>query len=134
MKIAIVGSREYENVRKVKNLLTDLRRKFGDKLIIISGGAKQGADKYVKKYALEFGIKYKEFNPAHTVHNLYSAMSEGYYGRPYHVSQFHHRNMLIAKDCNYMIALIPNHATAYHGSESAIKQAIKLDKKVVIIT
>ena len=133
MKIAIIGSREYENIRKIKNLLTDLKHKFGEELIIISGGAKQGADKHVKKYALEFGLNYKEFNPAHTPQNLYSAMSEGYYGRPYHVSQFHHRNMLIAKDCNYMIALVPTGLSA-NGSESAIKQAIKLNKKVVIIT
>lgn len=133
MKIAIVGSREYENIRKIKNLLTGLRQKFGNELIIISGGAKHGADKHVKKYALEFGIEYKEFNPAHTPQNLYSAMSERYYGKPYHVSQFHHRNMLIAKDCDYMIALVPEHAKA-NGSESAIKQATKLDKKVVIIT
>jgi predicted Rossmann fold nucleotide-binding protein DprA/Smf involved in DNA uptake len=86
MKIAIIGSRTYENTRKVKNLLTELKMKFGDDLVIISGGAKQGADKYVKKYALEFGLNYKEFNPAHTPQNLYSAMSEGYYARPYHVS------------------------------------------------
>jgi hypothetical protein len=133
MKIAVIGSREYENTRKIKNILSDLKKKFGKELIIISGGAKQGADKYVKKYALEFGLNYKEFNPAHTPVNLYSAMSEGYYGRPYHVSQFHHRNMLIAKDCNYMIALVPKNATV-NGSESAIKQAMKLEKKVVIIT
>ena len=133
MKIAIIGSREYENIRKIKNLLTDLKRKFGEELIIVSGGAKQGADKHVKKYALEFGLNYKEFNPAHTPQNLYSAMSEGYYGRPYHVSQFHHRNMLIARDCDYMIALVPQGSKA-DGSESAIKQAIKLNKKVVIIT
>ena len=133
MKIAIIGSRTYENTRKIKNLLTELRKKFAEDLVIISGGAKQGADKYVKKYALEFGIIYKEFNPAHTPQNLYSAMSEGYYAKPYHVSQFHHRNMLTARDCDYMIALVPAGSKA-NGSESAIKQAIKLDKKVVIIT
>ena len=133
MKIAIIGSRTYENTRKIKNLLTELRKKIAEDLVIISGGAKQGADKYVKKYALEFGIIYKEFNPAHTPQNLYSAMSEGYYAKPYHVSQFHHRNMLIARDCDYMIALVPAGSKA-NGSESAIKQAIKLDKKVVIIT
>ena len=47
-------------IRKIKNLLTDLRRKFGNELIVISGGAKDGADKHVKKYALEFEIEYKE--------------------------------------------------------------------------
>ena len=133
MKVAIIGSRQYENVRKIKNLLTDLRRKFGDELVIISGGAKDGADKYVKKYAIEFEITYKEYNPAHTPKNLYSAMSEHYYDKPYHVSQFHHRNNLIAKNCDCMIALVPNGAKA-NGSESAIKSAQKHQKKVVILS
>ena len=133
MKVAIIGSRGYENIRKIKDTLFQLKQKFGDKLIIISGGAKDGADKYARKYALEFGIRYREFNPAHTIKNLYSAMSEIYYEKPYHVSQFHHRNMLIAKDCNYMIALIPE-GVQHNELQSAIKQAIKLDKKVVIIT
>ena len=64
MEVAVIGSRQYENVRKIKDTLTNLRQKFGDDLVIISGGAKDGADKYARKYALEFGIRYKEFNPA----------------------------------------------------------------------
>ncbi len=133
MKVAIIGSRTYENVRKVKDLLSDLKQKFGTDLVIISGGCKDGADKYVRKYALEFGIQYKEFNPAHTPRNLYSAMSEDYYGKPYHVSQFHHRNLLIARTCDVMIALIPNGEKA-DGSESAIKSAKRFKKNVVIIS
>ena len=133
MKVAVIGSRDYQNIRKIKLTLFELKRKFGDKLIIISGGAKYGADKFARKYALEFGMRYREFNPAHTTKNLYSAMSDDYYDKPYHVSQFHHRNNLIAKNCDYMIALIPNGSTA-NGSESAIKSAQKHEKKVVILS
>ena len=133
MKVAVIGSREYENIRKIKETLFQLKSKFGNTLIIISGGAKDGADKYAKKYALEFGIKYKEFNPAHTIKNLYSAMSETYYEKPYHVSQFHHRNMLIARDCDVMMAFIPAGFIG-QGSMSAIKQAKKLNKPVTIIS
>lgn len=133
MKVAIIGSREYNNTRKIKDILTSLKRKFGAELKIISGGAKDGADKHVKKYTIEFGIDYQEFNPAYTPRNLYSGMSDGYYGKPYHVSQYHHRNMLIAKACDTMIALIPRGAKAT-GTESAIKSIQKLNKPVVIIT
>tara|TARA_R110001592_G_scaffold10504_8_gene54383 strand:- start:120 stop:521 length:402 start_codon:yes stop_codon:yes gene_type:complete len=133
MKVAVIGSREYENIRKIKETLFQLKSKFGNTLIIISGGAKDGADKYARKYALEFGIKYKEFNPAHTIKNLYSAMSETYYEKPYHVSQFHHRNMLIARDCDVMMAFIPAGFIG-QGSMSAIKQAKKLNKPVTIIS
>ena len=132
MKVAVIGSRDYQNIRKIKDTLFQLKQKFGNKLIVISGGAKHGTDKYARKYALEFGIKYKEFNPAHTIKNLYSAMSETYYEKPYHVSQFHHRNMLIAKDCNVMMAFIADGDDA-NGSMSAIKQAKKLDKPVTIM-
>ena len=133
MKVAITGSRYYENIRKIKLTLFELKQKFASKLIVISGGAKHGADKFARKYALEFGIKYKEFNPAHTTKNLYSAMSDTYYDKPYHVSQFHHRNMLIARDCDVMMAFIANGDTS-NGSISAIKQAKKLKKPVTIVS
>jgi len=132
MKVALIGSRDYANIRRIKDTLFQLKQKFGSDLIIISGGAKYGADKFARKYALEFGIRYKEFNPAHTTKNLYSAMSDDYYSKPYHVSQFHHRNMLIARDCNVMIAFI-NEQESSNGSMSAIKKAKKLNKPVTII-
>jgi len=132
MKVAIVGSREYTNMRKMKGFIFDLKNKFGDELIIISGGCGTGADKYAKKYALEFGISYKEYNPAHTPKNLYSSMHEGYYGKPYHVSQFFHRNRLIAKACDVCVAFIPERTKA-SGSLSTIAEADKLGKKTVII-
>ena len=133
MKVAIIGSRRYENTRKIKDALFKLKQKFGTDLIVISGGAQYGADKFARKYALEFGISYKEFNPAHTTKNLYSAMSDNYYDKPYHVSQFHHRNMLIARDCDVMMAFIPNGDDG-NGSLSAIKNAKKLKKPVTIIS
>ena len=133
MKVAIIGSRYYENTRKIKDALFQLKQKFKDDLIIISGGAQHGADKFARKYALEFGIEYQEYNPAHTTKNLYSAMSDNYYEKPYHVSQFHHRNMLIAKACDVMMAFIPSGNNA-NGSMSAIKNAKKLNKPVTIIT
>ena len=133
MKVALIGSRDYANIRRIKDTLFQLKQRFGQDLIIISGGAKYGADKYARKYALEFGIQYKEFNPAHTTKNLYSAMSDDYYNKPYHVSQFHHRNMLIARDCDVMMAFIGNNDVS-NGSMSAIKKAKKLNKPVTIIT
>lgn len=133
MKVAIIGSRRYEKSRKIRDMITVLKNKFGEDLTIISGGAKDGADRYAKKYAIEFGVRYKEFNPAHTPKNLYSAMTESYYGKPYHASQFHHRNYLIAQDCDVMMAFIP-YEDRSPGSESAIKAAKRLGKKVIIIT
>ena len=131
-KVAIVGSRSYENKNKIRDMIFTLKNKLPN-LEIVSGGAANGADRYAKKFALELGVGYAEFNPAHTNRNLHSAMSDSYYSKPYHVSQFHHRNLLIARDCDVMIALIPKGVDA-KGSESAINAAKRLNKKVVVLT
>lgn len=133
MRIAIIGSRTYENKLKIKDMIHKLKLMFGDDLEIVSGGAKDGADKYAKKYALELGVKYREFNPSHTVKNLYSAMPDEYYNKPYHVSQLFHRNELIAKYCDKMIAFI-NMQTKSSGSKHAVDMAQKHNKPFVIVT
>ena len=132
MKIAIIGSREYENKNKIRDMIYKLKQAFGDKLEIVSGGAQNGADKYAKKFAIEFGITYKEFNPAHTVRNLYSVMPDGYYSKPYHTSQFFHRNELIAKYCDKMVAFIDSNV-ASKGSYHAVSMAQKHNKPVIIV-
>ena len=57
MKVAIVGSRRYENKKKIKDFVFKLKEQYGTDTIIVSGGCKTGADKYAKKYALEFDVK-----------------------------------------------------------------------------
>lgn len=133
MKIAIIGSRCYENKNKIKQMIYKLKQEFGDNLEIVSGGADAGADRYAKKYALELGVKYVEFNPAHTVKNLYSAMPDSYYSKPYNVSQFFHRNELIAKYCDKMIAFIDSNSKT-KGSDHAINMAKKHKKDSIIIS
>jgi len=133
IKIGIVGSREYSNKRKVQKALFELRGRFGKDLEIISGGCPHGADKYARKYALEFEIGYREFNPAHTVRNLYSALNENYYNKEYAPKNFFHRNKLLAKYVDYIIAFIPEGAEA-NGTLDTVKHAKKLGKRIVIIT
>jgi len=132
VKIAIIGSREYENKRKIRDMIFKLKQTFGNSLEIISGGCPSGADKYAKKFSLELGVTYREFNPAHTVKNLYSVMPETYYSKPYHTSQFFHRNTLIAKYCDKMIAFIDSNVDS-KGSYHAVSMAQKHSKPVVII-
>jgi predicted Rossmann-fold nucleotide-binding protein len=131
MRIAIIGSRTYENKRKIKEMMYKLKQTFGDDLEIVSGGSQNGTDKYARKFSLEMGIKYVEFNPAHTSKNLYSALPESYYSKPYHVSQLFHRNELIAKYCDKMIAFRSEGKSS--GTDHAINMAVKHNKPVVII-
>ena len=132
IQVAVIGSTGWQNKRKVQQTLQELKRKFGENLVVIGAGGVEGANSMVRKYALEFGIEYKEFNPSFSGFNLYSAMPESYYGKSYHFSQLHHRMKLIAERCDYMMimtqdaALDPVLKTAYNTVK-------KLEKPVVIL-
>ena len=96
LKVGIVGSRKYENRKKIKEFIFKLKKDKGNDTIIVSGGCKQGADYYDKKYTLELGLQYEEYPPAHQAHNLYCPLHERNYGKPYSVKNFFSRNKQIA--------------------------------------
>ena len=56
MKIAIVGSRNFTNKKKIQDFLFRLKMEHKD-IEIISGGAKDGADKYAKKICIRVRIR-----------------------------------------------------------------------------
>ena len=132
MKIAIVGSRRYENKRKIKEFIFKLKNEYGTDTIIVSGGCKQGADRYAKKYALELGLQYEEYPPFHEVHNLYCPLPENCYGKSYNVKYFFARNKQIAKISDYVVGFIPDSVTS-NGTNSTLKYAKKFNKKTIII-
>ena len=131
MRVGIIGSRTYENKRKIKEAVYMLKQRFGDKLTVVSGGCKDGADKYAKKYALEMHCNYIEFNPAHTVRNLYSALHDGYYSKEYSVKYFFQRNKMLANYIDYLIAFDNGNS---NGTSYTVNEARKKGKKVVILT
>ncbi len=132
MRVAIVGSREYTNKRRIQEFIFKLKEKYGDELEIVSGGQKDGADGYAKKYALEFDTKYAEFPPAHYQYNQHCVLESYKYGRRYAVWNYHNRNKQIAEYSDKIAAFIPkNHISK--GTMSTIKEAIKKQKKYVII-
>ena len=131
-KIAVIGNTGWQNRRKVQEMLQRLKKQFGAELIIIGAGGNEGANHMVKKYALEFDIQYEEFNPSFSGYNIYSAMPETYYGKPYHFSQLHHRMKLIAERCDYMI-ILSNEAKLDPVLKTAYTNINKLQKPVVIL-
>ena len=134
VRIGIVGSRQYENRRKIKDTIHKLNLKFGaGNVEVVSGGCPHGADKYAKKYALELECHYKEFNPSHTQKNFYSAMPDRFYDKTYNPKNFFHRNKFLAKYVDYLIAFIPEGVES-KGTLHTIKQAKMFEKKVIIVT
>ena len=132
MKIAIVGSRRYENKKKIKDFIFKLKEEYGEDTIIVSGGCKQGADRYAKKYALELGLQYEEYPPFHEVHNLYCPLPESRYSKPFSMKNFFARNKIIANTSDIVVGFIPTGVEA-KGTMSTIKYAEKLNKKTIII-
>jgi predicted Rossmann fold nucleotide-binding protein DprA/Smf involved in DNA uptake len=133
MRVAIVGSRKYTNKRRVQEFIFKLKQKYGKDLEIVSGGQREGADGYAKKYALEFDVKYSEFPPVHYSYNQHCVLESYKYGRPYAAWHYHDRNKEIAEYSDVMAAFIPKN-TISKGTESALKQAIKKEKKYCIIS
>jgi len=133
MKIAIIGSRRYENKKKIKDFIFHLREEYGTGTTIVSGGAKQGADRYAKKYALELGLQYEEYPPFHEVHNLYCKLPSSRYDKPFSMRNFFARNKIIAGTCEYIVGFIPDGVEA-NGTMNTIEYAKKMKKKYIIIS
>lgn len=133
MRVAIIGSRRYENKKKIKDFVFKLKQQYGNDTIIVSGGCKQGADKYAKKYTLELGLQYEEYPPFHEVHNLYCVLPESRYNKDFSMRNFFVRNKIIASVSDFIVAFIPNGVEA-KGTISTLEYAKKLDKKRVIIS
>ena len=133
LRVGIVGSRKYENKKRIKDLVFHIKNKYGHDTVIVSGGCPTGADKYAKKYALELGLQYEEFPPAHHQHNLYCRFSEDQYGKPYKVSNFFKRNKQIAIFSDLIIAFIPLGQKS-NGTMYTVNAAKKLKKKTHIFS
>ena len=133
MKVALIGSRRYENKKKIKDFVFKLKQQYGDKTIIVSGGCKQGADKYAKKYALELGLQYEEYPPFHEVHNLYCSLPESRYDKPFSMRNFFARNKILVGTSDFIVAFIPEGVEA-NGTKNVLEYAKKFDKKRIIIS
>ena len=132
MRIAVTGCRLYEDKRKVREFLSKLKSDYGTDIDILSGGSKSGIDTYAKKFSLDFGFRYIEYNPFFTVHNLYSRFSKEYYSKPYHVSQFQKRKEIMISECDYLACFIYNNSPI-KNIEGLLKSAKKNEIPYVLI-
>ena len=98
----MIGSPKYENVRKLRDFLFTIKQNFGTDVNIITRGTKDGCEKHIRKYAIEFGFRYTEYNPASTTRNLYSGMTNDYYSKPFHPTQTLHQYDCVVKHADKM--------------------------------
>ena len=132
INIGIVGSRKWNNKKKVEKVVDLCITKYGkENICIISGGA-IGADFLGKEVALEKGLKYKEYNPAHEHWNEYSEKPKEWYRKPYNVRNYFERNTFIVEDSDFLFAFIPlNHIS--NGTNDTVSKMKKLNKPLSII-
>ncbi len=131
LKVAFVGSRKYDNRRKIKDMVFKLKQKYGDEVEIVSGGQPKGADGFAKKAALEFDMKYVEFPPAHYQWNQHCIKDPTHYGKPYRVWYFFDRNKEVAEYSDIVLAFLPG-AVIAGGTADTLKHAEKANKKILI--
>ena len=131
IKIGLVGSRNYTDKRKIKDVLFQIKEQH-ENVEIVSGGQKLGADGIVKKYALEFDMNYVEFPPSHYQHNMHCKLPAKSFNKPYYISNYFKRNKQIAEYSNIIVAFIPDGVES-RGTMDTVGHAEKLKKLVKII-
>lgn len=133
MVIGLIGTRTFEDKRKIKEFIFKLKEYKDKDLTIVGMGDLFGADKHIKKYALELGFDYKELNAPHTTKNLYSLMSESFYEKPYSNKGMFLRNKIY---CQYVekCVIFDDSGLKDKKVTSIIKELGRFKKKAVIIT
>lgn len=129
MKLGITGSNVYEDKRKIKEFIFKL--KGHDEVEIVSRGNKAGADKYIKKYALDFGINYIEVPVAHTSRSLYSQLPDLYFNKPFSIRNYFIQQNIYIKQCDKFIIFGTDGDKIINNLLNAIN---KVKKNIIIIT
>ena len=132
LRVGIVGSRKYENRKKIKDFIFKLKNNKGIDTVVVGNGSKNGAARYVKKYTLEFGLQYQEFPPFHDNWNIYCPKNKSDYGKPYNAKNYFARNKIVAAYSNYLVAFISRGDKSLHA-KSTIEYAKKFGKKTIVI-
>ena len=104
MILGIVGTKLYENKLNIKTLLWTLKNKFNNDIYIITRGVNTSTDKYVKKYCIEFEIKYGECLPYHKNWNNYSIQESFLYNKPYLPKWFFVNNKKFIDYCDTFVS------------------------------
>lgn len=130
--MGLTGTSTYENKATIKGFIFKIKQNAPD-TEIVSLGSHSGADKYVKKYAMEFGLAYREINPPHTTSNLYSLMPDSFYEKPYSVKGFHVCNKIFASYVNSCV-IFDNSGRTDKVVNSVVGYLNKAHKKTMFLT
>lgn len=126
IKVGVVGSRR-RNTQKDKEIIRRAlshRIKQGDSLYLVSGGCEEGADKFAEELSAELKLPISIHYPDKSKlpdKPLYYQIVQMYYDR----------NILIAEECDLLIALPADDRRG--GTEHTIRRAEALGKPVILL-
>jgi len=129
LRIGVTGSNKYEDKRKIKQFLFKFKNQSG--VDVVCRGNKDGADKYIKKYALEFGLNYIEVPVAHTSRSLYSQLPDAYFNKPFSIRNYFIQQNIYTKQCDKFIIFGTHGDKIINNLMNAIN---KTEKNIIIIT
>lgn len=136
VRIGVVGSREYQKIWKIKRALREWKDRFGDNLVVVSGGCRRGADRIVKDLietdAECEDIEYEEFPPRHQNYNQYCVFPKDEYGEEYDVGNFFERNGEVAYRSDYIFGFIPPGVES-NGTKDTLEKAENFGRKTKVI-
>jgi hypothetical protein len=131
MKIGIIGPVGYYDKRVIE-IISRFKYTYGSQIEIVSGGQNTGIERHARKLALELELNYREFNPAYTPRNQFSALELEYYNRPWHPTHDIGRYRKMIDYCDCMIffdAEEVNISKMIVYAEKRNKKIIKFNRK-----
>ncbi len=122
--VGIVGSRRRNNLpdrKMVFNLVDALVQEHGDRLVLVSGAARQGADSFAKEASRIFKVPIIEY-PVDTaeVKNRWQFTQQAYA-----------RNRKIAERSEELFCLV--HSDRTGGTENTVKHALELKRRIFLV-
>jgi len=132
MTITLIGSVNYDSFRVIKDTIFKLKNQFGSDLLIVGGGNTIGADRFIKKYTLEFDIDYIEFPPFNCPYTSYCPLPQGRYNKPFTTKNIFARNKFLIKNTAGVI-IFNNEETIPATITDVIKKCDKIGLPYKII-
>lgn len=123
MYVGIVGSRRRTSISDCTLILNEIQKLMssGEKIVLVSGGCKKGADLFAEEFAKQLGLEIIIFKPDLT--NCYERyeFTKSYYAR----------NKQIAEKSDILIACVSEDRKG--GTENTIKEFLKSKPKEKLI-
>lgn len=128
-RLAVVGSRKYQDMDTVTKYLDSIRKEYGD-FVLICGMEETGADGLGYRYAQANGLTIEEYPaPWDNLEVPGAVVRMNTYGRPYNVRAGFIRNTEMAERCTHVIAFWDGKSP---GTKHMLETCKKLGRKMKV--